>query len=40
MNLIKGKVVKSTHHFDDDLTNVEKIKLVKALQSEPGKRDQ
>ena len=38
-NLIKGKVVKATHYFDDDLTNVEKIKLVKCLASEPGKRD-
>ena len=28
-NLIKGKVVKATHYFDDELTNVEKIKLVK-----------
>ena len=38
-NLIKGKVVKATHYFDDELTNVEKIKLVKGLASEPGKRD-
>ena len=37
-NLIKGKVVKATHYFDD-VSNVEKIKLVKCLASEPGKRD-
>ena len=38
MNLVKGKVIKSTHHFDE-LENNDKIKLVKALASEPGKRD-
>ena len=39
LNLVKGKVVKATHYFDDELSNVEKIKLVKALHSEQGKRD-
>lgn len=39
MNLIKGKVIKSTHYFDDELNNEGKIKLVKALANEPGKRD-
>ena len=40
MNLIAGKVVKSTHYFDNQLTNTEKIKLVKALHSEPGNRSE
>ena len=39
LNLVKGKVVKATHYFDDELSNIEKIKLVKALHSEQGKRD-
>ena len=38
-NLIKGKVVKASHYFDDELNNEQKVKLVKCLASEPGKRD-
>ena len=37
-NLIKAKVIKATHFFDE-LSNEQKVKLVKCLASEPGKRD-
>ena len=38
MNLVKGKVVRSTHYFDD-LDRTSKLTLLKALDSEPGVRE-
>lgn len=38
MNLVKGKVVKSTHYFDG-LSRVEQIKLVRALEVDHESRD-
>ena len=38
MNLVRGKVVKSTHYFDE-APLAEKAKLVKALETDPGMRD-
>jgi len=38
MNLIKGKVVKSTHYFDD-LCKLDKIKMVRALEVDHESRD-
>ena len=38
MNLVKGKVVRSTHYFDD-LDRNQKLTLLKALDSEPGARE-
>lgn len=38
LNLVKGKVVKSTHYFDDQIDE-NKLKLLKALETEPGSRE-
>ena len=38
MNLIKGKVIKSTHYFDN-ISRVDQIKLVRALEVEHENRD-
>ena len=38
LNLIRGKVVKSTHYFED-CTHGEQVELVKALDVEPGNRE-
>lgn len=38
MNLVRGKVIRSTHFFDE-LQDYNKLELLKALDSEPGSRD-
>lgn len=38
MNLVTGKVVRTTHFFED-LPDFRKLDLLKALDSEPGLRD-
>lgn len=38
MNLVRGKVIRSTHYFDD-LEDAQKMTLLKALDSEAGMRD-
>ena len=35
LNLVKGKVIKSTHYFDE-IENLDKIKLLRALDTEAG----
>ena len=38
MNLIKAKVIRSTHYFDQ-IYDDERLALLKALETEPGMRD-
>ena len=38
-DLVRGKMIKSTHYFDDMKDRDTKLALLRALSSEPGNRE-